>query len=260
MSLHTEFNHQGFIIEDHPVISITDVSVHYRVPKEPISSIKEFVIRKLKGEVQYQEFMALDAVDFDVYKGETVGVIGPNGAGKSTLLKVVSRVLRPTYGRVKTRGRISPLLELGAGFDPELTGRENIYLNSMILGFSRKQIDGLFDKIVSFSGLEEFIDAPLRTYSTGMMARLGFAVATEVQPEILIIDEILSVGDADFQMRSSERIRSFQKSGATILIVSHSPSDILELCSRVIWLDHGRVRAEGQPEEVVDRYLKLVQG
>jgi ABC-type polysaccharide/polyol phosphate transport system ATPase subunit len=259
MNLHTGFNHQDAQTMIEPVIGLNDVSVLYRVPQERIPSLKEYVIRRLKRELQYQEFLALKGVDLKVYSGEVVGIIGPNGAGKSTLLKVVARVLRPTQGRVRTRGRISPLLDLGAGFDPELTGRENIYLNSMILGFSRQQINERFENIVLFSGLEEFIDAPLRTYSTGMVARLGFAVATDVRPDILIVDEILSVGDADFQLRSAERIQSFQRSGTTILLVSHSLDNIQQMCSRVVWLDQGHLKAEGDPEQVIHYYLEFVE-
>ena len=259
MSLHTESDLREEQSTDMPAIWVKGVSVRYRVPLERIPSIKEYIIRRLKGEVQYQAFLALKNVDLKVYPGEVVGIIGPNGAGKSTLLKVVARVLRPTQGRVRVRGRISPLLDLGAGFDPELTGRENIYLNSMILGHSRQQIDARFEHIVSFSGLEEFIDAPLRTYSTGMVARLGFAVATDVRPEILIVDEILGVGDADFQIRSAERIQSFQASGTTILLVSHSLEDVQKMCSRAVWLDQGLVKAEGSPEQVIHHYLGLVE-
>ncbi|HIE57379.1 MAG TPA: ABC transporter ATP-binding protein, partial [Anaerolineales bacterium] len=168
-------------------------------------------------------------INLQVYPGEVLGIIGSNGAGKSTLLKVIARVLQPTEGRVRIRGRVSPLLELGAGFDAELTGRENIYLNSAILGFSRRNVDQRFDRIVEFSGLQEFIDAPVRTYSTGMGARLGFAVATDVQPEILIVDEILGVGDTSFQKKSFERIQSFQANGSTILLVTHSLQKVREM-------------------------------
>jgi lipopolysaccharide transport system ATP-binding protein len=172
------------------------------------------------------------------------------------LLKVIARVLRPTRGRVRIRGRISPLLELGAGFDPELTGRENIYLNSAILGYSKQDTDTRFDRIVDFAGIHEFIDAPVRTYSTGMAARLGFAVATDVRPEILIVDEILGVGDAAFQTKSFERIQSFQAAGTTILLVSHSLEKVQEMCSRAIWLDHGKLMLAGTAEQVVGQYLE----
>ncbi len=258
MSLRTAFEHSASEDLDEPVIRLEGVSVRYRVPHERIPSFKEYAIRRLKGQVQYHHFWALKDVSLEVYPGEVVGIIGPNGAGKSTLLKVVARVLRPTRGRVQVRGRVSPLLELGAGFDPELTGRENVYLNGMILGRSRRQIDERFNHIVAFAGLEDFIDAPLRTYSTGMVARLGFAVATDVRPEILIVDEILGVGDADFQTRSFERIQSFQAAGTTILLVSHSLERVQEMCSRVVWLDKGQVKAIGTPEQVIHHYLEQV--
>lgn len=238
-----------------PVILMENVSVRYRIPQEKIPSLKEYAIRRLKRTLAYHDFWALDGVSLSVYPGEVLGIIGPNGAGKSTLLKVISRVLRPMRGRVRIKGRVSPLLELGAGFDYELTGRENIFLNGTILGFSVKEIAARLDRIVEFSGLREFIDSPLRTYSSGMVARLGFSVATDVQPDILIIDEILAVGDADFQKKSMNRIISFQNMGSTILLVSHSLESIQNICNRAIWLDRGRLAYDGMPEEVIQRYL-----
>ena len=190
-------------------------------------------------------------------KGETVGIIGPNGAGKSTLLKVIARVIRPTRGRVRLRGRVAPLLELGAGFDYEMTGRENVFLNGAVLGFSRKDMARRLDRIVAFSGIGEFIDAPVRTYSSGMVARLGFAVATDVRPEVLIIDEVLAVGDTEFQRKSAARIREFRESGSTILVVSHSPASIKALCSRALWLEHGAIRLMGPVDEIVDQYSPI---
>jgi lipopolysaccharide transport system ATP-binding protein len=242
------------------MILLDEVAVRYRVPKERIPSFKEYAIRWLKGDVSYQDFWALQDINLRVDRGEVLGIIGPNGAGKSTLLKVVARVLRPTRGRVRINGKVAPLLELGAGFDYELTGRENIYLNGAILGYSKANIGKRFDQIVDFSGLEEFIDAPLRSYSTGMVARLGFAVATDVRPEILIVDEILGVGDAEFQTRSFERIQSFQSEGTTILLVSHSLGKVEEMCSRAIWLDHGKELSAGPTKTVVNQYLRRVLG
>jgi lipopolysaccharide transport system ATP-binding protein len=242
------------------MILLDEVAVRYRVPKERIPSFKEYAIRWLKGDVSYQDFWALQDINLRVDRGEVLGIIGPNGAGKSTLLKVVARVLRPTRGRVRINGKVAPLLELGAGFDYELTGRENIYLNGAILGYSKANIGKRFDQIVDFSGLEEFIDAPLRSYSTGMVARLGFAVATDVRPEILIVDEILGVGDAEFQTRSFERIQSFQAEGTTILLVSHSLGKVEEMCSRAIWLDHGKELSAGPTKTVVNQYLRRVLG
>jgi ABC-type polysaccharide/polyol phosphate transport system ATPase subunit len=260
MSLHTVFDPKEPDLSMEPVIQLDHVSVRYRVPQERIPSIKEYVIRRLKGKLRYHDFLALDNVNLVVYPGEVVGIIGPNGAGKSTLLKVVARVIRPTRGRVRIHGKVAPLLELGAGFDYELTGRENIYLNGAILGFSKANIEQRFERIVDFSGLGEFIDAPLRTYSTGMVARLGFAVATDVRPEILIVDEVLGVGDAEFQTKSSERIQSFQASGTTILLVSHSLGSIEQMCSRAIWLDHGEEISEGPTKTVVNQYMRKVLG
>jgi len=250
------FDAKAVSTDAEPVIQLDNVSVHYRAAQERIPSFKEYAIRWLKREIHYERFTALRNINLKVYPGEILGIIGPNGAGKSTLLKVVARVLYPSEGRVRIRGRVSPLLELGAGFDPELTGRENVYLNSAILGFSRRDIEQRFDRIVEFAGLQEFIDAPLRTYSTGMGARLGFSVATDVQPEILIVDEILGVGDANFQKKSFERIQSFQANGSTILLVTHSLERVRSMCSRVLWLEQGNLVMEGDAEQVVSQYLE----
>lgn len=259
MSLHTAFSTTK-TTTDEPLIVLEDVAVRYKVPKERIPSFKEYMIRWVKGDVSYQEFWALQHINLQVNRGEVLGIIGPNGAGKSTLLKVVARVLRPTRGRVRINGRVAPLLELGAGFDFELTGRENIYLNGAILGYSKSNIEKRFDRIVDFAGLGDFIDAPLRTYSTGMVARLGFAVATDVRPEILIVDEILGVGDAEFQTKSFERIQRFQAAGTTILLVSHSLGKVEEMCSRAIWLDHGKEMASGLAKTVINKYMRKVLG
>lgn len=239
-----------------PVIQLENIAVQYRSPSEKIPSFKEYAIRWVQGRIRYEHFWALHGVSVDIQEGEVFGIIGPNGAGKSTLLKVVARVLRPTRGRVRVRGLVAPLLELGAGFDYELTGRENIYLNGAVLGLSKKELDYRFDHIVEFSGLQEFVDAPLRTYSSGMVARLGFSVATERRPEVLIVDEILGVGDMDFQNKSLERIQQFQQEGTTILLVSHSLDSVTKMCSRALWLDHGIKVAEGPAPEMVGRYLQ----
>ena len=241
-----------------PVIEISDVAVRYRAAQERIPSVKEYFIHWLRREIRYVDFWALQDLSISIKPGEVLGIIGPNGAGKSTLLKVVARVLRPTCGRVRVRGRISPLLELGAGFDPELTGRENIFLNSAILGFSKNDLRSRFARIVAFARLHDFIDAPVRTYSTGMAARLGFAVATDVRPEILIVDEILGVGDAEFRTKSFERIQSFQAAGSTILLVSHDLEQVQKMCSRVLWLDHGKTMSFGDSEAIVAHYLEQV--
>lgn len=237
-----------------PAILVEKVSVRYRVPTERIPSFKEYIIRRLGGQIGYHQFWALKEIDLEVTRGQVLGIIGPNGAGKSTLLKVVSRVLRPTTGRVRVRGRIAPLLELGAGFDFELSGRENIFLYGAILGFTHQDITARFERIVAFAGLAEFIDLPVRTYSTGMVTRLGFAIATDVPPDILIVDEVLSVGDAEFQKRSAERLRQFKENGATILLVSHNLNTVQALCEQVAWLDHGVIRARGASAEVIRLY------
>jgi lipopolysaccharide transport system ATP-binding protein len=246
-------------VDNRSVVELSDVAVCYRAALERIPSIKEYAIRWLRRELRYKEFWALQDISLSVKPGEVLGIVGPNGAGKSTLLKVVARVLRPTRGRVRIRGRISPLLELGAGFDPELTGRENVYLNSAILGFSKQDIDNRFNRIVNFAGVHSFIDAPVRTYSTGMAARLGFAVATDVRPEILIVDEILGVGDAEFQRKSFERIQGFQAAGSTILLVTHNIEKVREMCSRAIWLDQGKIVMMGSAEEVASQYLGITE-
>jgi len=237
-----------------PVIQLENISICYRLPTERISSFKEYLIRRLQGQIGYQQFWALKEVNLEIHRGQVFGLIGPNGAGKSTLLKVVSRVLRPTTGRVRVHGRLAPLLELGAGFDYELSGRENIFLYGAILGFTRQDMAARFDRIVAFAGLAEFIDLPLRTYSTGMVTRLGFSVATDVRPDILIVDEVLSVGDAEFRKRSGDRIEQFRKSGSTILLVSHNLQVIEELCERVAWLKQGRVQAVGPAAEIIRAY------
>jgi len=241
------------------VIRLENVSVRYRVPQERIGTLKEYAIRWLQGRIQHNTFLALNAISMEVYRGEVFGLIGRNGAGKSTLLKLLARVLRPSQGRVWVRGRVAPLLEIGAGFHPELTGRENIYLNGALLGFSREGMNEKFQRIVDFSELGDFIDAPLRTYSSGMWARLGFAVATDTQPEVLIVDEILSVGDEAFQRKSYERIESFRQNGATILLVSHNMVLIENTCQRAAWLEHGKLNALGNAKEVVDKYLGRVR-
>lgn len=260
MSLPTESDASGWedmeAGSDEVVIELADVSVRYRLPRERIVSFKEFAIRTLQRRVQYDDFWALSGVSMDVKRGEIFGVVGRNGAGKSTLLKVISRVLKPTRGRVRLRGRIAPLLELGAGFHPELTGRENVFLNGLLLGYARSEIEERFQEILEFAEITEFIDAPLRTYSTGMVARLGFAVATMEQPDILIVDEVLSVGDQHFQRKCQDRIRGFQNNRTTILLVSHSMEMISGLCRRAAWLEKGRLRMIGEAREVVGGYLE----
>jgi ABC-type polysaccharide/polyol phosphate transport system ATPase subunit len=237
-----------------PLIELADVSLCYRLAKQRIPSIKEYAIHWMKGALRYEQLWALRHVSFAIGRGEKVGIIGANGAGKSTLLKVVSRILKPTQGRVTVRGTVSPILELGTGFDYELTGRENIFLNALLLGRSRREIDRLVDDIIDFSGLGEFIDTPIRNYSSGMAARLGFAVATSWRPDILILDEVLAVGDLGFKHHSEARMRELQEGGTTVLLVSHSPAAILRNCERCLWLERGELRADGTPPDVLGAY------
>lgn len=241
---------------DDPVIRLAGVSVRYRVPHDNARNLKQWTIRTMLGKgTSTSEFWALRDVDLAVGTGGSLGIVGHNGAGKSTLLKVISRVIRPTAGRVRVGGRVAPLLELGTGFDPELTGRENVLLNGMMLGFSRRDVAARLDRIVDFAGIGAFIDAPLRTYSSGMVARLAFSSATDVDPTVLLVDEVLSVGDVDFQKRSAERIADFGKRGGTVVVVSHNPEAIRSLCRTTLWMEQGRVRMHGPTDEVLARYL-----
>ena len=235
-------------------IHMEDLSVRYRVPSEKVLTFKEYMIRRVQGKITHNVFWALHHLNLDVNQGEVFGIVGRNGAGKSTLLKVVARVLRPTGGRIWVKGLVIPLLELGAGFHPELTGRENIYLNGAMLGFSRREMDEKLPRIIEFSELGDFIDSPLRTYSSGMWARLGFAVATDSRPDILIVDEVLGVGDEAFQQKCAARIDLYRKNGATILLVSHNGALIESTCQRAMWIDHGVQKLVGTPQEVLTAY------
>lgn len=237
-----------------PIIQVDDVSVRFRMANDRINSIKEYFVQMLKGKLKYSEFEALSHVSFTVNRGEVVGLIGHNGAGKSTILKVISGILKPTEGGVSVKGNVVPMLELGSGFDFDMTGRENIFLNGAILGYSEDFLKSKYDEIVEFSEIGQFIDIPLRNYSSGMVARLAFSVATVVEPEILIVDEILSVGDAPFQEKSLKRMMELMTGGATVLLVSHNMEHIRELCTKTVWLDHGKVRALGGAKEVCDAY------
>ncbi len=235
-------------------IVLENVSVCYRLPEERFHTMKEYAIRYLQRRLHYVDFWALRDVNLQVRKGEALGIIGANGAGKSTLLKVISHVLHPTQGRAWTCGRIAPLLELGAGFHNELTGRENIFLNGAMLGFSHKQMESRFENIVDFAGLWDFIDVPIRTYSTGMVGRLGFSIASDANPDILLIDEILSVGDIEFATKAKQRIAEFCSADIAIILVTHALERMKEMCTRAIWLDHGRIAAEGDPKDIVNMY------
>ena len=236
------------------VILLEDVGVRYRIASERVATFKEYMIRRFQGKIALGDFWALHHLDLSIYKGEMLGLIGPNGAGKSTLLKLIARVMRPTKGRVWVRGVVAPLLEFGAGFHPDLTGRENIFLNGALLGFTNDEMQEKFDRIVDFAELWEFIDVPVRNYSSGMAARLGFAVATDIDPDILILDEVLSVGDEGFQRKSFSRMEDFRNQGATIILVSHNMDTISEMCDRSVWLDHGQIKMVGKTSDVVPTY------
>ena len=242
------------------VVDVRNVSVRYIIPHERIPTLKEFAIKWLRGRVVWKQFEALSNVSVAVRAGEALGVIGRNGAGKTTLLKVIARVLRPGMGTVSTAGRVVPLLELGAGFDPELSGRENIFLNGAMLGHSRRYMARRFDDIIGFAGLEEFIDAPLRTYSTGMIARLGFSIATDVEPDVLLVDEVLSVGDIEFQQKCVDRMNRFREQGVTFVLVSHSLGTVTNLCERAVWIDNGSVAMDGPATEVVAAFTARSAG
>lgn len=236
------------------MIEVSDVTMRFRLNNDRILSLKEFVTTALRGKLQYNDFTALEHVSFTVKKGETLGLIGRNGAGKSTLLKVISGILKPTEGSVTCHGNVVPMLELGSGFDVDLNGRENIFLNGAILGYSEEYLKSKYEEIVTFSELEKFIEVPIRNYSSGMLARLAFSVASVVNPEILIVDEILSVGDAGFQEKSRKRMLELMGSGTTVLFVSHGLDQIREMCNRVVWLEHGRIKMIGRAQEVCDAY------
>jgi ABC-2 type transport system ATP-binding protein len=235
-------------------IRLDRVGVRYRVAHQRITSLKEYTIQTLSRRIEHNEFWALRDVVLEIGAGETFGIVGRNGAGKSTLLKVIARILRPTRGRVRVRGRVTPMIALGAGSHPELTGRENIFLNGTLLGYSKAMLLERLDDIIAFAELGDFIDAPLRTYSTGMEARLGFAVGSAFRPDILILDEILSVGDEGFRDKCLERIARFQAEGTTTLFSSHSAELLGELCGRCAWLEDGRICALGRPDEVIEQY------
>lgn len=236
------------------IIEVKDVSMRFRMVNDRVSGLKEYVVQMLKGKIHHNEFEALKHVSFHVNKGEVVGLVGHNGAGKSTILKVLSGIYKPTEGSITVRGNIAPMLELGSGFDWELTGRENIYLNGAILGYSKEFLNSKYDEIVAFSEIGQFIDIPMRNYSSGMIARLAFSVASIVVPEVLIVDEVLSVGDANFQAKSYARMMELMHGGTTVLFVSHNLDQIRQMCQHVVWLDHGQVKMFGETQEVCDAY------
>jgi len=239
-------------------IALTDIGVLFHLPEERIASFKEYVLQRLTRRVRYKSLWALKSLSLSVRAGETLGLIGRNGAGKSTLLKVISRVLRPTEGRVVVAGSVAPLLELGAGFHPDLTGRENVYLNSALLGHRRREVEAVFDDVVQFAELENFIDVPVRSYSSGMQARLGFSVATIFRPDILILDEVLAVGDTGFQEKCLARLAEFRERGTTTILVSHTLDTLSRYCDRVAWIERGTLMQIGAAEDVLGAYKASV--
>ena len=237
------------------VIEVKNATVRFNKSAESISGLKEYIIKMLKRELMFQEFLALKNINFTVKRGESWGLIGKNGSGKSTLLKLISGIISPYQGNVTVNGSISPLIELGAGFDPELTAKENIFLNGALLGYSKRFIESHFQEIVDFAELNDFVDVPIKNFSSGMSARLGFAIATVQKPDILIVDEVLAVGDFAFQQKCKERMENLLSNGTTLLFVSHSIEQVKELCSKAIWIDNGEVRAIGDTYSVSQEYI-----
>ena len=236
------------------MIDVNQVSMKFNLSSEKFDSIKEYIIKRIKGQVAFDEFWALQNVSFNVYKGDALGLIGLNGSGKSTMLKTIAGVLKPTKGNVQVNGTVAPLIELGAGFDLDLTARENVFLNGALLGYSRQEMQEHYDDIVEFSELSNFMDVPVKNFSSGMVSRLAFAIATIGTPDILIVDEVLSVGDFRFQQKCEARIRNMMKQGTTILFVSHSIEQVKSLCNKIVWLEHGKLKMFGDTQDVCDKY------
>ncbi len=239
------------------VLSVKNVGMKFNLSKEKHDSLKEYFIALAKGELKYNEFWALKDVTFELERGDRIGILGLNGAGKSTLLKVIAGVFKPTEGKVERSGVLAPLIELGAGFDPQYTGRENIFLYGACLGYSRGFINEKIDDIIEFSELGEFIDVPVKNYSSGMKARLGFSIATVVEPDMLILDEILSVGDAKFRKKSEARLNSLIEKGVTVLFVSHNTDQVRRLCNKAMILEKGKIVALGDTETVASEYDRI---
>ena len=242
-----------------PAIIVDNVSMKFNLSKEKVDSLKDYIIKSIKKEIKYNEFWALQNVSFTVEKGDRVGILGLNGAGKSTLLKVIAGVFKPTEGSVTKHGKMVPLLELGAGFDQQYTGKENIYLYGAMLGYSKEFIDEKYDEIVKFSELKDFIDVPIKNYSSGMKSRLGFSIATVVSPKILILDEVLSVGDAKFRKKSEKKVLSMFDSGVTVLFVSHSLAQVQRICNKAMILEKGKLIAYGDIDEISAKYAEMIR-
>lgn len=237
------------------IIEARDVSMRFIMERDKTDTIKEYILKMVQRNLKFAEFYALKGVSFGIQKGESVALIGANGSGKSTMLKIIAGVMRPTRGSVSVEGTIAPLIELGAGFDGDLTARENVFLNGALLGHDRREMEHNFQQIVEFSELGNFIDVPVRSYSSGMVARLGFAIATQVEADILVVDEILSVGDYSFQQKCHRRMEEMLAQGSTLLFVSHDAEQVKRLCKRAIWLDHGNIVQDGPSGPVCDAYL-----
>lgn len=240
-------------------VEVNNVSMHFNMNKDKIDNLKEYCIKLFKRQLFFEDFTALQDISFKIEAGDTFGIIGLNGSGKSTLLKVISGILKPTTGSVKVTGTIAPLIELGAGFDPDLTARENIFLNGSVLGFSRDFMREKFDEIVEFSELQDFVDVPIKNFSSGMVARIGFSVATIVKPDILICDEILAVGDYKFQEKCEQRIKDLMSGGTTVILVSHSIQQVERICNHILWLEHGKMKALGG-KELIPQYQPDFEG
>lgn len=247
-------------MRDDVAISVQNVTMSFNLNKEKVDNLKEYVIKLISHKLEYKKFYALQNINFDVKKGEHLAILGFNGAGKSTLLKTIVGVYKPSSGKVEKQGVIAPLLELGAGFDPNYSGKENIFLYGAILGYTREYIQSKYDEIVEFSELGKFINVPLKNYSSGMRARLGFSIATAVEPDVLILDEVLSVGDAKFRTKSLKKVQSMFEKGVTVIFVSHSIEQVKAICDTAILLDHGKIIAKGDVEEVSDIYDKMTRG
>lgn len=240
---------------DKPVmIKVDQVSMKFNLASEKFDSLKEYIIKSIKRQVSFDEFWALNDVSFNVYKGDALGLIGLNGSGKSTMLKTIAGVLKPTKGSVEVHGTVAPLIELGAGFDMDLTARENVFLNGALLGYSREEMQKHYQNIEEFSELQNFMDVPVKNFSSGMVSRLAFAIATIGTPDILIVDEVLSVGDFRFQQKCENRIQNMMENGTTILFVSHSIEQVRKLCNKIVWLEHGKLKMYGDTEEICDIY------
>ena len=247
------------MVMDTKIIKVNNVSMEFNMASDRTLYFKEYILKKVKNEIKYKKFRAIDNVSFEVEKGMNVGLIGHNGAGKSTLLKLISGILKPTTGDITVSGNIVPMLELGSGFDMDMTGEENIFLNGAVLGYAEDYLKSKYREIVDFSDLGDFIFVPIRNYSSGMLMRLAFSIATVVEPEILIVDEILSVGDAYFQEKSRRRMEELMSGGTTVLYVSHNIEQLMQICQKTIWLDHGRLVMYGDSVEVCNAYINSIK-